>query len=60
MGEHEYDELEKMHGLIKIKFDQSDLAFPFFLLSAVHNNCSTLAPFMTGAEYYTILHVRMA
>ena len=59
MGRKEYDELENMHGLIKIRFDQSELAFPFFLLSAQYKECSTLAPFMTGAEYFTRPHVRM-
>ena len=29
MGQEEYDELSEMHGIIKIRFDQSQLAFPF-------------------------------
>ena len=60
MGQAEYDELSEMHGLIKIRYDQSHLAFPFFLQHAEYKDCSTFAPFMTGTEYFIIPHVRMA
>ena len=30
MTSKEYDELENMHGIIKIRFDQPKLKFPFF------------------------------
>ena len=59
MGPEEYDELSEMHGLIKIRFDQSALAFPFFCLHAEYKDCATFTPFMTGTEYFTIPHVRM-
>ena len=49
-----------MHGLIKIRFDQSKLKFPFFLLSMQSGSCGTFAPDMHGEEYYTIPQVRMA
>ena len=60
LGQEEYDELSEMHGLIKIRFAQSHLAFPFFLLHAEHQGCNTIAPFMTRTEYFIIPHVRMA
>ena len=44
MGQEEYDELSEMHGLIKVRYDQSHLAFPFFLQHAEYKDCSTFAP----------------
>ena len=60
MGREEYDELENMHGLIKIRFGQSKLKFPFFLFSMQSGSLGTLAPVMQCEEYCTIPHVRMA
>ena len=60
MEREQYSNLYDMHGLVKIRVDQSALKFPFFFLSMSSGVWSTLAPAMPGDEYYTIPHVRMA
>jgi predicted GIY-YIG superfamily endonuclease len=60
MNREHYEQLSNMHGLIRIEFDQSSLAFPFFLKKMEHKTFQTLAPVMQGEERFIIPHVRMA
>ena len=59
MEQEHYEKLYDMHGLVRIRFDQSSLKFPFFFLSMSSGPWSTSAPVMQGDEYYTIPHIRM-
>lgn len=60
MTKRQYKELEDMHGLLEIEFDQTHMAnCPFFkvrLESGVH---SSFAPVCVGRYRFTIPHVRM-
>lgn len=60
MTDDHYEELANMHGIVRISFDQSHLAFPFFLKKMSHKEMETLAPVLEGSESYTIPHIRMA
>ena len=60
MTDEHYRMLEKMHGIVRIEFDQRDLKFPFFLKKMQCKSFETLAPVMVGGEHYTVPHVRMA
>ena len=53
------EQMAGMHGLVRIKFDQSGMAFPIFLKKMSTKVWSTLAVVLRGEEYYTIPHVRM-
>ena len=55
-------ELEDMHGAIKLRFDQTELAerrFPYFVVGMGCGVHSTLALVMRGEEYFTTPVVRM-
>jgi predicted GIY-YIG superfamily endonuclease len=60
MGPEEYESLKDMHGICEVEFDQSALAFPFFVMKMAYNNFETLAPVMKGREHYIVPHIRMA
>ena len=60
MAIEHYEELENMHGLIQIRFDQTALGFPYFLKKMQEGTWQTLAPVNKGTEYYTIPQVRHA
>jgi len=60
MAKEHYDQLKDMHGMVRIRFDQRALQFPFFLKKMRQGSWGTLAPVLQGCEYYTTPHVRMA
>lgn len=50
-------ELKSMHGVVRVRFNQSRLPFPFFLQKMREGNWETLAPVMQGEDYYITPHV---
>ena len=52
MEEVDFNMLQHQHGLVRIRFDQTALGFPYFLVSMKCGTNQTLAPVMKGEGYF--------